>query len=61
MNDEMTVMDYFAAKAMVGLLGRETFFAYSDEAIAKAAYGIARAMIRERQKQRARDIEQTCR
>jgi hypothetical protein len=41
----MTLRDYFAAKAMQGLLATETFCERDDREIAKFAYGQADAML----------------
>jgi hypothetical protein len=48
----MTLRDYFAAKAMVGLLGQQAYARSSDEddsyELSRDAYAIADAMITER-------------
>ncbi|KAF0844366.1 hypothetical protein FNL37_1810 [Methylovorus glucosotrophus] len=53
----VTVRDYFAAKALQGLLpagdprGRSAYTEMSSDELAKSAYQIADAMIREREQQ----------
>jgi hypothetical protein len=44
----MTLRDYFAAKAMTGLLTAEIVGEYSNEHVAEISYRIADAMIRTR-------------
>ncbi len=44
----MTLRDYFAAKAMTGLLTAEIVGEYSNEHVAEIAYRIADAMLKER-------------
>jgi hypothetical protein len=45
----MTLRDYFAAKAMTGLLTAEIVGEYSNEHVAEIAYRIADAMLKARQ------------
>lgn len=47
---DMTLRDYFAAKAMQGLLTAELVGEYSNEHVADIAYVIADAMLKERNK-----------
>jgi hypothetical protein len=54
----LTLRDYFAAKAMPGLMGRDwSMFQGSDEELidlwARSAYGVADAMIKARDEQQA--------
>jgi len=44
----MTLRDYFAAKAMTGLLTAEIVGEYSNEHVANISYLIADAMMKER-------------
>jgi hypothetical protein len=44
----MTLRDYFAAKAMMGLLTAEIVGEYSNEHVANISYLIADAMMKER-------------
>ena len=44
----MTLRDYFAAKAMQGLMGWSTRVGCPDEAIAHDAYALADAMLKAR-------------
>jgi hypothetical protein len=44
----MTLRDYFAAKAMTGLLTAEIVGEYSNEHVAEIAYRIADAMMKAR-------------
>jgi hypothetical protein len=44
----MTLRDYFAAKAMTGLLTAELVGEYSNEHVAEISYRIADAMIKAR-------------
>jgi len=44
----MTLRDYFAAKAMTGLLTAETVGEYANEHVAEIAYRIADAMLKAR-------------
>jgi len=44
----MTLRDYFAAKAMTGLLTAEIVGEYSNEHVAEIAYRIADAMLKAR-------------
>jgi hypothetical protein len=46
----MSLRDYFAAKAMTGLLTAEIVGEYSNEHVAEIAYLIADAMLEARQK-----------
>ena len=48
-NDGMTLRDYFAAKAMTGLLTAEIVGEYSNEHVAEIAYRIADAMMKARE------------
>lgn len=48
-NTGMTLRDYFAAKAMNGILSRQNAGYLTDEDIAKQAYMMADAMIKARQ------------
>jgi hypothetical protein len=45
----MTLRDYFAAKAMTGLLTAEIVGEYSNEHVAEIAYLIADAMLKARE------------
>ena len=45
----MTLRDYFAAKAMTGLLTAELVGEYSNEHVAEISYRIADAMMRARE------------
>jgi hypothetical protein len=45
----LTMRDYFAAKAMTGLLTAEIVGEYSNEHVAEIAYLIADAMLKARQ------------
>ena len=45
----MTLRDYFAAKAMTGLLTAEIVGKYSKEHVAEIAYRIADAMLKARE------------
>jgi len=45
----MTLRDYFAAKAMTGLLTAEIVGEYSNEHVAEISYRIADAMLKERE------------
>jgi hypothetical protein len=45
----MTLRDYFAAKAMTGLLTAEIVGEYSNEHVAEIAYCIADAMLKARE------------
>jgi hypothetical protein len=45
----MTLRDYFAAKAMTGLLTAETVGEYANEHVAEIAYRIADAMMKARE------------
>jgi len=45
----MTLRDYFAAKAMTGLLTAEIVGEYSNEHVAEIAYRIADAMLKARE------------
>jgi len=47
MNDNITLLDYFAAHAMQGLVSREDIDCIDNEIKVKAAYTIADAMIKE--------------
>jgi hypothetical protein len=47
---DLTLRDYFAAKAMQGLLTAELVGEYSNEHVADIAYLIADAMLKERNK-----------
>jgi len=47
-NQGMDLRDYFAAKALQGLLGAEQAGAYADEDVAKFSYAIADAMMKAR-------------
>lgn len=47
--DGMTLRDYFAAKAMTGLLTAEIVGEYSNEHVAEIAYRIADAMLKARE------------
>ena len=49
--DGMTLRDYFAAKAMAGIVTHEEVWHQSDSMIAKSAYDLADAMIAQRGKQ----------
>jgi hypothetical protein len=46
--DGMTLRDYFAAKAIPGLLAAELVGEYSNEHVADIAYRIADAMLKAR-------------
>jgi len=46
----MTLRDYFAAKAMTGLLTAEIVGEYSNEHVAEISYRIADAMLEARKK-----------
>ena len=48
LNCGMTLRDYFAAKAMTGLLTAEIVGEYSNEHVAEIAYMIADAMLEAR-------------
>jgi hypothetical protein len=48
-NKGMTLRDYFAAKAMTGLLTAEIVGEYSNEHVAEIAYRIADAMLKARE------------
>ncbi len=60
-HDNMTVLDYFAAQAMVGLLTGDAVINESDTSVewlnktAVAAYEVATAMMKERTKQESND------
>ena len=45
----MTLRDYFAAKAMTGLLTAELVGEYSNEHVAEVSYRIADAMLKARE------------
>jgi hypothetical protein len=47
--DGMTLRDYFAAKAMTGLLTAEIVGEYSNEHVAEISYRIADAMMKARE------------
>ena len=47
-DDGMTLRDYFAAKAMTGLLTAEIVGEYSNEHVAEISYRIADAMLKAR-------------
>jgi hypothetical protein len=47
--DGMTLRDYFAAKAMTGLLTAEIVGEYSNEHVAEISYVIADAMLKARE------------
>ena len=47
--DGMSLRDYFAAKAMTGLLTAEIVGEYSNEHVAEIAYRIADAMLKARE------------
>lgn len=47
--DGMTLRDYFAAKAMTGLLTAEIVGEYSNEHVAEISYRIADAMLKARE------------
>ena len=47
----MTLRDYFAAKAMTGLLTAEIVGEYSNEHVAEISYRIADAMLEAREQQ----------
>ena len=49
MADGMTLRDYFAAKAMTGLLTAEIVGEYSNEHVAEISYRIADAMMKARE------------
>jgi hypothetical protein len=48
-NEGMTLRDYFAAKAMTGLLTAELVGEYSNEHVAEISYRIADAMMKARE------------
>ena len=48
-DEGMTLRDYFAAKAMTGLLTAEIVGEYSNEHVAEIAYRIADAMLKARE------------
>ena len=48
-NEGMTLRDYFAAKAMTGLLTAELVGEYSNEHVAEISYRIADAMLKARE------------
>jgi hypothetical protein len=48
-NPGMTLRDYFAAKAMAGLLTAEIVGEYSNEHVAEISYLIADAMLKARE------------
>ena len=48
-NPGMTLRDYFAAKAMTGLLTAEIVGEYSNEHVAEISYRIADAMLKARE------------
>jgi hypothetical protein len=48
-NKGMTLRDYFAAKAMTGLLTAEIVGEYSNEHVAEISYRIADAMLKARE------------
>ena len=48
-DDGMTLRDYFAAKAMTGLLTAEIVGEYSNEHVAEISYRIADAMLKARE------------
>ena len=48
-NNGMTLRDYFAAKAMTGLLTAELVGEYSNEHVAEISYRIADAMMKARE------------
>jgi hypothetical protein len=47
-NDGMTLRDYFAAKAMQGLVENANWRGMPEDALAKAAYNMADAMLKAR-------------
>lgn len=49
--EEMTLRDYFAAKALSGMVGSDHYIESDYETLAELAYSIADAMIEERNKQ----------
>lgn len=50
MNLGMSLRDYFAGKALAGMLASPTLrFGIADQVVVKAAYGIADAMLKERE------------
>ena len=48
-NEGMTLRDYFAAKAMTGLLTAEIVGEYSHDHVAEISYRIADAMLKARE------------
>ena len=48
-NEGMTLRDYFAAKAMTGLLTAEIVGEYSNDHVAEISYRIADAMLKARE------------
>lgn len=44
----MDLLDYFAAKAMQGFIGKQLIIEYDEEVIAKDAYKMANAMMEAR-------------
>jgi hypothetical protein len=46
----LSIRDYFAAKAMQGVLSSPNYGVYGEDALAALAYKIADAMLREREK-----------
>ncbi len=50
-NEGMTLLDYFAAKALQSLIANEKILTNNPiEQLADQAYGIAKAMLKEREK-----------
>lgn len=49
LNDGMTLRDYFAAKAIQGLLASQTTSHLTDEMLSKEAYAVADAMLKARE------------
>jgi len=48
LNEGMTLRDYFAAKAMQGLVENANWRGMPEDALAKAAYNMADAMLKAR-------------
>ena len=46
--DGMTLRDYFAAKAMQGMIGSKAYIGMTAEGIARSAYAMADAMLEAR-------------
>ena len=51
--DHITLRDYFASNAMQGMLSENSGIRYSNDELAKFAYEVADAMLKERSRETA--------